>query len=152
MDQALAKSIGMFSPRKIPIAYWQKTLKLPAFCADTGIVPTFLQRFDSGLGIFSRRKEPRYEASGRAQVYENGHKGSYIGAASLRNISASGVCIAMPQRLLPGVRVHLAGPGLGIDAIVRHCVAGSSGYVIGLEVTACETSIQGDPSALPATW
>ena len=142
----------MFLPRKIPIAYGRKMLKLPACNVDTGIVSTFLQRFESGLGIFGRRKEPRHEASGRAQVYENGSTGSYIGAASLRNISASGVCIAMQQRLTAGVRVHLAGPGLGIDAIVRHCAAGSSGYVIGLEVTARETSIQGDPSALPATW
>jgi hypothetical protein len=70
----------------------------------------------------------------------------------MRNISASGACIAMPQRIAPGRRVHLAGLGLNVDCIVRHAGVGCSGYIMGLEFVPAPALSEKDRSGLPAAW
>jgi len=114
-------------------------------------VSKLLQRIEKGLSVLGRRSEPRYYAQGLAHVYDKAG-GSLLGVARLRNISASGVCISMGRRLSPGDRVHLSGPGLGIDVVVRHCAAGSSGYVIGLEAIDSGALAPNCLSGLPAIW
>jgi hypothetical protein len=96
--------------------------------------------------------EPRYDVQGRAQVFTLAPTRAFIGEASLRNMSRSGVCISMETRLQNGDLVHLVGPGLGIDAIVRHSAAGTSGFVIGLEVIGPKSQEDRNILGLPAAW
>ena len=120
--------------------------------ADKTIVRTLLQRLETGLSLASRRTEPRYDADGFVQVFDEGRTGCMLGRASIRNISASGICISMPQRLASGRRVYLAGDGLNVDCIVRHAAAGCDGYIMGLEFIREPALSADDFSGLPAAW
>ena len=110
-----------------------------------------LQRIEAGFNLLGRRTQPRYESSGFVQVYDGDASGPFLENAALRNISASGACIAMQKRLAPGCHVYLAGSTVRGNAIVRHAGAGCNGFIVGLEFISKGQSDQG-PSGLPAAW
>jgi len=115
-------------------------------------VSRLLQRIEAGFNLLGRRTQPRYEASGPVLVYDGGPGGPFLENATLRNISASGACIAMQKRLVPGCHVYLAGPVIRGAAIVRHAGAGCDGYIVGLEFLCTKAQSDQDSSGLPAAW
>lgn len=120
---------------------------------DKNRVISLRRRLEAGFGLLGRRSEPRFEASGPVRIYDGGSCGRLLEIAHLRNVSASGVCVAMETRLMPGHRVHLIGPGLvrNGDAVVRHSGAGYGVFIVGLEfVDGGEPESRGQ--GLPAAW
>jgi PilZ domain len=115
-------------------------------------VASLLHRFEAGLNLLGRRTEPRYEASGLVEVYDGGPRGALLASGCLRNISASGACIATQERLAFGHLVHLTGRSIASNAIVRHTAAGCEGFIIGREFVSATVSSDRDPSGLPAAW
>ena len=103
------------------------------------------------FGGAERRREQRHTLEDVVEVFAiDARSDSFLAKAIVRDVSRSGVCVHMPVKTVPGVRIRLVNANQSVEAVVRHCGAAFGGYLVGMEFT--DSPDPSGWSTLPATW
>jgi hypothetical protein len=110
----------------------------------------------SNSGTFAgkdRRREARFFANETVDIFAvSGKSETLLGKAVMRDISASGACVQMPSPLAPGADIRIVTSKTDVLAVVRHCGAAFTGYIIGVELKRSPDAGHASWSTLVATW
>jgi hypothetical protein len=104
------------------------------------------------LRFMDRRRDLRFACGITVEVID-AQDGSYLGQATIRDISRGGVGIQMERYVVPGTTIRMRSEHRNHVATVRHLTANGNGYFMGCAFAPEEKpNEEVERDCMPALW